>query len=959
MIAFKKTVLISILICCSNLIFSQIKLTSPQSRAVYQRNGRGFSAVTVAGSYDKQVDKIEARLVPVQEKQGEDVDYKDWRTIKTLPLNGNFSFTMSVKQGWYKLEVRGSLNGTIIGDIVSVDRVGVGEVFIIAGQSNAEGVDDIKFQPTGASDDRVNCFNKQNDLKFGGTEKISLSDFSKLDANSRISPRGPNGWCWGKLGDLLVSRLNVPVMFFNVAFGGTTSDVWARTARGETAYNPYASEIYYNTLPYKNLSDVLHYYTTQLGVRAVLWCQGEGDNYTQGQLNVSSVTYKANLQTVINRTRDESGKNISWVVSLTSATGYCSNCPPGTFANPNDKIIEGQKSTIGDSKLTNVFQGPSTDGIQNPGRDAGVHFIGNGLVQLAEAWNNSLNDSFFQTSMPHLPTTVADLTFTCLDNKVEVTLPSGENNQNNTFEWSDNSLVFKDGNFSNQQKVTLNTLNGKQYYARYRDSRGNVTQVPAISFKGSNLPVSSITATGATDFCEGNKAILKANQAAIYEWNNGSKTQEITVTTSGTYSVKTISDFGCQTGFSTPLTIVSKPVPPKPTITANSSTTFCADSSVTLQSSNTGATTFLWSNGSSNRNIKINSAGSFTVKSVSDKGCTSLDSDPLKITVNPLPSTPSIVPNGPTTFCADTNVVLTSSNQGVQNYRWNNGSTTRNITVRNAGDYSVKTVDNNGCVSLTSAATRIRVNALPPVPSISSTCDTVFCQGESTILQSSLVNGGFPTFIATQDGVVSRFNFQNLNVNKSGSFQAFQTDANGCKSGLSNRLIVSVKPVPAKITNILRLSPYTIGLENPKANTYVWQFNGVDRSNFIGSTIRFNEGGKFRVTAKNIYKTLSYGDKVCTSELSDEFYFILYDDNGMSIYPNPSNGIVNIDSKVDWKNSTIEIYTMLGQFVKKGIVNVFDDVKKLDLTDLAEGEYMLRIRTDNFYTITKRIIINR
>ena len=121
MIAFKKTVLISILICCSNLIFSQIKLTSPQNRAVYQRNDIGFSAVTVAGSYDKQVDKIEARLVHVQAGQGTDTDYQDWKTIKNLPLNGNFSFTMSVRQGWYRLEVRGSLNGAILGDVATVD----------------------------------------------------------------------------------------------------------------------------------------------------------------------------------------------------------------------------------------------------------------------------------------------------------------------------------------------------------------------------------------------------------------------------------------------------------------------------------------------------------------------------------------------------------------------------------------------------------------------------------------------------------------------------------------------------------------------------------------------------------------------------------------------------------------------------------------------------------------------
>ncbi len=953
MIAFKKALLIPILISFSNLIYSQIKLTSPQNRAVYQRNGFGFSAVTVAGSYDKQVDKIEARLIPVQAGQGADTDFQDWKTIKILPLNGNFNTVMSVKQGWYRLEVRGSLNGTIIGDVVSVDRMGVGEVFVIAGQSNAEGVDAVSG--VFIDNDRVNCLSTLNNVESGGTDYISLSPFSQLQTSSRIAPRGRNAWCWGRLGELLVNRLNVPVMFFNVALNGTTSTAWAQTANGNFTINPYIGGVYANKLPYQNMSDVLKYFVPELGIRAILWCQGESDNANNTSAfnrAADEQAYISNIQTVINKTRIESGKsNLSWVISLTSYN----------LGATDSKIIRAQQAL---TRQPNVIQGPSTDVIQPVGRQDGVHFT-TGLSQLADAWNNSLNDAFFQTSMAYIPVEYPDLAFGCGDNKVDVTLPDTDKNGNSylNFQWSNNGLFFDSGIFSTQKQVTLNVDGGRQYYARMRDALGNVTQVPAISFKGSNLPISTITATGATDFCEGNKAVLKANNVAnnvaIYEWSNGSKSSEITVTTSGTYSVKTISNFGCQTGFSTPLTIVSKPVPPKPTITANSSTIFCADSSVALQSSNQGATNFLWSNGLTNRNIKITTSGDITVKAISDKGCTSVDSDPLKITVNPLPSTPSISPNGPTTFCADTSVVLESSNQSNLSYRWSNGFTAPKITVRNAGDYSVKTVDKNGCISLSSAATKIKVNALPPTPSISSTRDTVFCQGESTILQSSLMNGSFPTWIATQDGVVSRYNFQNLNVNRTGSFRAFQTDANNCKSGLSTALFVAVKPVPTKIANIVRVSPYTIAIENPKSSTYVWQFNETEQPSYVGSTIRFNESGKFSVTAKNIYKTLSYGDKVCVSEPSDEFCFVLYNDNGMSIYPNPSNGVINIDSKVDWRNSTIEIYTLSGQFIKKGSVNVFDDVKKLDLTDLPVGEYMLRIRTDNFYTITKRIIINR
>lgn len=951
MISNIKIPFISILICINYLSFGQIKLTSPQERAVYQRNGFGYSAVTIAGNYKTQVDRLEYRLISASPDQ---TDALDWTLLKTLPLNGNFSVIVTVKQGWYRLEVRGILNGNVISGDGVVNKMGVGEVFIIAGQSNAQGIDGIGG--VAAVDDRVNCYNKTNSREFGGTRNITLSDFSKLDGTNPIAPRGVNPWCWGRLGDLLASRLKVPIMFFNVALEGTKSEAWAITANGGIAPNPYTFPTpYQGNLPYKNLSDVLHYFVPQLGVRSVLWCQGEGDNYTFTKLNTSAITYKNNLQTVIRKTREETGKDIPWVVSLTSASPKnCTQCPDGTYADPDQNIIDGQLATIRDTPFT--FQGPATDVIQNPGRKTGVHFNGAGLALLADAWSASLNDNFFNNSKPFLPLENSDVAFNCGNNQVEVTLPSGKNN----YEWSDNSLVFDDGKFSNQQKIILSANPTKQYYARYRDGFGNVTQVPAINFKGSNVAVASITATGATDFCEGRQVLLVANDATIYEWSNGNRTKELTVTTSGSYSVKTINDFGCQSGFSLPTTIVSKPVPPKPTISANSTTTFCADSSVILQSSEQGATTFLWSNGTTSKILKVNTSGNYTVKAVSNQGCVSPESNAVAVTVNPLPATPSIAPNGSTTFCADTSVILRSTNQDAVAYRWNTGLVSRDIMVRNSGDYSVKTIDKNGCVSFQSLAIKVKVNALPSAPSISSVKDTVFCQGESTILQLNIQNGANATFVAFQDGKTIKYsNAQNLNVNQSGLFNGFQTDANNCKSGLSPSIYVSVKPIPAKVTNIIRLSPYSIGIENPKANTYVWQFNGSNRPDFSGTTVRINEAGRYRVIAKNVYKTQSYGEKTCTSDPSDEFTFELYDDNGMSIYPNPSRGNFSIDSKIDWKNSNVEVYSLRGELIQRVFVSVFNDVQKLDLTSLPEGEYMLRIRTDNFYTITKRIIINR
>jgi Secretion system C-terminal sorting domain/Carbohydrate esterase, sialic acid-specific acetylesterase len=864
------------LICIHNLLYSQIRITSPQNRAVYQRNQNGISQITIAGTYETQIDKVEARLIPVAAGQGETVD---WTVIKQLPLNGNFTSVMTVRQGWYTLELRGSLNGTIIGGVSQVNRVGVGEVFVIAGQSNAQGMPDI--QGIGATNDRVNCFGSATNTDSGGDFYISLSPFSKLEANSRIAPRGTNGWCWGRLGDLLVSKLNVPVMFFNAAFEGTSSSAWATTANGGYASNPYIGGTYQNKLPYQDLSDALHYFVSQLGVRSILWCQGESDNFFINQkLAADAETYRSNLQAIINKSRSDSGKDISWVVSLTSGasavpcSGICS-----TPIITDLSIRKGQQTVINQTN-NNVFQGPDTDVIQIIGRKDGVHFNGVGLEQLAIAWNNSLDDNFFSQSKPQLPITLGELNYTCGNNEVIVTLPSGYL----SYQWSNNT-TFNDGIFSNNRQITLPTGLEKKFYARFRDSNGNILQVPSISF-------------------------------------------------------------------------VSSEVPAKPNIVASGPVTFCADTNVVLSSTSFKVSTYLWNTGSNVQNIKINTSGTYNVKTISAGGCPSPVSDGVNIVVNPLPPTPTIAANGPTTFCADTNVVLTSSLQSAINYRWNTGASTKNITIKREGSYTVRTVDNKNCFSLTSNEVKIKVNPLPVTPTILSSKDSVFCDGDNTVLRMSLISSNLPTWVVRQNSSITNVGTQTLNVTKSGDFRAYQTDNNQCKSVISQPVFVSVKANPPQVDSIVRVSPYTVGVNIVKADQYIWQVNGVESKVLAGSPIRFTEEATLKVTSKNIYKTLFYGDKVCFSAASKEYNFKFFDDRGVSIYPNPSTGVFKIEARTDWKNTIVEVYDMIGRLITKGTVSALNSSQVLDLTTFSEGEYILKLRSENL-VIAKRLLINR
>ncbi|NBB28390.1 T9SS type A sorting domain-containing protein [Cellulophaga sp. BC115SP] len=933
---------IIILLGSVSVSLGQFTVTSPLNRAVYQRNNAGVATITVSGTYEQQVDRIEARLIAINTGQGNPGEWSDWKTLKDFPTNGGFSSSMTINQGWYRMEIRGVLNNNVVGNITSVDRFGVGEVFIIAGQSNAEGLFNMGQQ--GAQDDRVNTFGNANDQINGGTSYATLSPFTQLSADTYIAPRGKGAYCWGKLGDLLAARLNVPILFLNAGFNGTSIDSWFVTSIGGSAYNIYLGGYYPNQLPYSSLESVLHYFVPLLGARSILWCQGETDNFPY---KTSQFDYTAKLQVIISKTREHLGKNIAWVISQTSASVAPNNCNPSNASESWEPVLAAQRTVA--SSMTNAFLGPYTDNIQNPGRSDCLHFYGDGLLQLGQAWSNSLNDSFFQNSVPQAPTVQPQLSFACGNNTLDVTMPSGYNQ----YQWS-RSVNFESAIFSTQQKVTLS--NGT-YYARAIDSRGNVMQFSPILVRTTSPQTVTTNPSGTVGVCQNDGLTVSASNGVAFRWSTGASGQSISLNNAGNYTVTAVDNFGCLTQ-SAPLTTFMKASPAQPTVSANSALEFCADSQVTLTSSGQNLA-YRWSTGSTSAAISVNQSGAYTVQTINSEGCSSFASNAVVVKVNPLPTTPNIVPNGPTTFCSDTSVDLISSNTGAVSYKWNTGTTTRTLNVRQSGNYTVQTVDAKGCFSLSSSPLTIKVNQIPATPITSWSKDTVFCDGDNTVLQMALANGNYPTWVAVQGGKTAQYLVQNLNVTLSGTFKAFQTDNNNCNSALSSPIYVAVKPTPAKVSvdEIVRYSPYSIGVANPQTEQYIWTLNGTQLD---GSTsqIKLSDPGDVQVTAKKLYSTLSYGTKFCLSPVSDRKNIQLYEDGGFSVYPNPSNGAFTLDTRYPWANLKVEVYTNRGSLVYASDIATFETKKDINLTQLPEGPYLIRIRNDNF-TATKHVQINR
>ena len=736
-------------LCLFNTIcaVAQLQVSFPVSRAVFQRNIANNASVSITGTYSTDITRIEARAV-ARNGQGTTTD---WQTIVSNPQGGVFTGALPMQGGWYDLSVRLMRNNQEIG-VQTIERVGVGEVFIMAGQSNSG---DVRRDTESAQDDRVNCVNyRYEPSQYPNDAPFPV--FSHLDGPNNIAPRGVGSWFLGRLGDLLAARLNVPVLFFSAAFTGTSVRNWAETATGERTLSDYIPFFYEPKHPYFPLKLALQNYASMLGVRAILWQQGEADN----QFGTTTAQYVERLQVVIKQSRADFGQNVPWVVARTS---YSDPYPS------NPQIINAQNQVIASGP--NVFAGPSTDAIQVPRSRAplfdNIHFDNAGLQEVAAAWNASLSNAFFTAALPISPTPAPILTVNCAENNAV------------TYTVTNYQQAFWE---SGETGKSITRPAGSTVRAKVKDALGNLHYTPAISIAAAP----TIQADGPTRFCQTGRVNLTTNADQNFVWSNSSVSKTISVTSTGTYSVSVKDVTGC-TFTSNSIAVSINPLPAAPTITMEGPLTSCQGSNTTLLAS--PAANYRWSNGERTQRITVGQTGNYSLTVADENGCESPSSAVIGATVNPSPAPLTISYTGRTAYCANESP-LTLNASPASGYEWSNGQTTQSIVVAQSGNYTVRTRNSFNCPSAPSNVVAVRVNPLPLTPIVSSERPTTLCQGENTVL-------------SVTNTVAAGYNWSNgtrtprLTVTQSGSFSLTISDENGCTSAPSNVVTILVNPVPA------------------------------------------------------------------------------------------------------------------------------------------------------------------
>ena len=111
-------------------------LESPRDFQVFQRQTRLQGVVIAAGHTSVDCDRAQGRLEPPAR----------WQALVLDRKTGSFHGVLRVPAGgWYRFELRLSKAGHTV-ETLEVGHVGVGEVFVVAGQSNATNYGEVRQQ---------------------------------------------------------------------------------------------------------------------------------------------------------------------------------------------------------------------------------------------------------------------------------------------------------------------------------------------------------------------------------------------------------------------------------------------------------------------------------------------------------------------------------------------------------------------------------------------------------------------------------------------------------------------------------------------------------------------------------------------------------------------------------------------------------------------------------------------
>ncbi|MDP5139524.1 MAG: hypothetical protein NWP83_03530, partial [Spirosomaceae bacterium] len=221
-------------------------------------------------------------------------------------------------------------------------------------------------------------------------------EFKQMDENE-VGPFAIKSWILSGLADTLVNRLQVPVLIYSAAFGGSNIYQNYKNIRNEPfGYTWFGNGIWQNNgFPFKTIEATFGRYVPVTGLRGIITAHGVNDNST---IYADPVNFASNFNFVINHIRTVSANNAPNLAFMLGMEDDQFNAINNQLVN----IINNDP---------NIFMGidlrdPATHGSwrdDSYGTDRG-HFINMlGLEKYLGLWANAIQNSFFTNTTPIVP----------------------------------------------------------------------------------------------------------------------------------------------------------------------------------------------------------------------------------------------------------------------------------------------------------------------------------------------------------------------------------------------------------------------------------------------------------------------------------------------------------------------------------------------------------------------------
>ena len=367
--------LLFLLLFISYPVFSQITITNIHPYQVFQRNDIGNADILIQGTYSGSPVIIEARWNTSA----------SW-TVLNIDDSETFSGTLPEQgQGQGTLEVRFS-NDPLIED--SIEYVGIGDIFIIAGQSNASGRG-ITLNSYSHPILKATLFGNDDvwtELSDRVDSSVNQVDEVSIDTNAEGSP-------WPLIASQIMDVENVPVAFIPTAKGGTSISQWQPGSNHADATTLYGS-----------MNRRIH----AIGGKAkgVLFYQGESN----ADMNTPQAEFENQLNTFVNSVASD-------FPELTVMIGQIGH---GDLEGL-DAIRDGQINIANFNN--NAYIGPATYDMNLSDEDGDtLHYKSDHDIQeFARRWFSSINSTYYDGTNGYGPIVDAvNLSYDVANNKITV-----------------------------------------------------------------------------------------------------------------------------------------------------------------------------------------------------------------------------------------------------------------------------------------------------------------------------------------------------------------------------------------------------------------------------------------------------------------------------------------------------------------------------------------------------------